>query len=192
MKLKVNQATEKVTSFFMESLKYYGKEITLQSNQHFSIDKVVNKQKEKQGEYNYHIQYGFPCSGCVSMNFSYSKENGSFSIDKITVYAPPADKEMIITNFASQEQSDEFNISAHLGIDMETEEHKNINSITNNPNALKMLEIAVNDLDKATILGECRIVAPMGSDLIPCTNSTNRPLNKEKLYKHNSNLSFND
>lgn len=45
MKLKVNQTTEKVTSFFMESLRYYGKEINLQSNQHFSIDQVVNKEK---------------------------------------------------------------------------------------------------------------------------------------------------
>ena len=180
MEDKNNQASEKITSFFRKSFEYYGKEIALESNQHFGIDQILNEEKQKQGEYNYHIQYGFPSSGCVSMNFSYSKESDSFSIDEITVYAPPADKEMVMATFAPQSQVGEVNISANFGLDMGTEEHKSISSIANNPNALKMLEIAINDLGQAEILGDCRVAVPIGSELIPCTNSTNRPRNKGK------------
>lgn len=41
-----NQASKKIESFFRTSLKYYGKEIALPSNQHFSIDQISNPNKE--------------------------------------------------------------------------------------------------------------------------------------------------
>lgn len=172
MEDKNNQASEKITSFLRKSFGYYGKELTLESNQHFGIDQILNKKKQ-QGEYNYHIQYGFPSSGCISINVSYSKESNSFYIDEIAVYALPADKEMVMATFVPQSQVGEINISASFGLDMGTEEHKSISSIAANPNALKMLDIAINDLSQAQILGECSCIVPIGSDRIPCCNSTN-------------------
>lgn len=173
-----NQLNEKITDFFRASFEYYGSEIYLQSNQHFGIDQIINEEKQQQGEYAYHIQYGFPSSGCVSMDCGYSQSNDTFSINKVTVYAPPADKEMIVATFAPQAQIDEVNVSANFGIDAGTEEHNTIDSIANNPNAIKMLEIAIGDLSEAEIIGECRVSVPMESKTIPCSNSTNRRKNK--------------
>ena len=64
-----NQVSKKLKNFFSTSLKYYGKEIALTSNQHFSIDQISDPNKEQYGDYRYIIQYGFPQSGCVSINF---------------------------------------------------------------------------------------------------------------------------
>ena len=55
---------------------------------------------------------------------------------------------------------------------MGTQEHSSIQEIEENPNALKMLDIAISDLNQAQVLGECRIAVPEGSDRIPCCNST--------------------
>lgn len=180
MEDKINQTREKITDFWRKSFKYYGKEITLDSNQHFSIDQIRNDENLQNGLYIYQIQYGFPQSGCISLGFSFNQESESFSIDSITVYAPPSDKEMIIANFAPQSEFDGLSVSANFGFDMGTEEHKSISSIVNNSNALKILDFAISDLNKAEILGECRLEAPIGSERIPMCHSTNKPLNKGK------------
>lgn len=175
-----NKLNDKMTNFFRKAFAFYGKEICLESHQHFGIEQIVDEEKEQQGEYNYHIQYGFPSSGCVSMNVSYSTENNSFLIDKMTVYAPPADKELVTAIFTPQSQIGEVSVSANFGLDIGTEEHKSKDEIINNPNALKMLDIAINDLSKAEILGECRLAVSIESDRIPLCNATNRQLSKGK------------
>lgn len=164
------EATQKIDSFFRTAMKYYGKQIALPSNQHFSIDQVIGK--EKDGEYNYMIQYGFPQSGCVSMDFGYSKESNSFSINGISVFAPPIGEDIIMANFAPQVEAYGVGISVNLGLDIGTQQHTKISEIEENPNALKMLDIAISDLDKAQVLGECRAAVPVGSTRIPCCDST--------------------
>lgn len=114
------------------------------------------------------------------MEFSYLEENNSFSIDKISVYAPTSDKEFIIANFAPQYEVNELSINANFGLDMDTKKHTSSIDIEQNPNALKMLDMAINDLSQAEIIGECREAVPIGSDRIPLCNSTNRPLNQRK------------
>lgn len=175
-----NEASKKIDSFFRTALKYYGKEIGLTSNQIFSIDQICSSDKVQEGEYKYKIQYGFPQSGCVSMNFSYSQKSNSFIIDKISVYAPPIGENIIMANFAPQLQEGPIGINVNFGIDMGTQEHSSIQKIEENPNALKMLDIATSDLNKAQVLGECRTAVPKGSDRIPCCSSTHISKDKGK------------
>ena len=174
------EAAQKIDSFFRTAMKYYGKEIALPSNQHFSIDQVIDEEKDKDGEYNYMIQYGFPQSGCVSMDFGYSQESNSFSINGISVFAPPIGEDIIMANFAPQVESGEVGISVNFGLDTGTQKHSKLNEIEENPNALKMLDIAISDLNKAQVLGECREAVPVGSTHIPCCNSTHFPNEKGK------------
>lgn len=180
MEDKIKQTQEKITDFWRNSFKCFGKEIVLNSNQYFSIDQICNDENLQKGIYNYHVQYGFPQSGCITLDFSFKKEDKSFSIDKITVYAPPADKEFIVANFAPQAVFDELSIRANFGLDMETKEHTSCTEIFQNPNALNLLDFAIGDLKKAEILGECRLEVPIGSKRIPMCHSTNKSLNKEK------------
>lgn len=172
MEYNVEQAREKAITFWRQSFQFFGKEVSLESNQHFGIDEIIDKDEQAQTKHNYHIQYGFPSSGCVSMNFSYEEENESFSIDKINVYALPKDKEMIVAAFQPQAQVGEINISANFGVEMGTSEHTTLSAIAENPNAIRMLDIAIDDLAKAEVLGECRLEVPIGSTMIPCTNSS--------------------
>lgn len=175
MEDRINQTREKIEDFWRKSLKYYGKEIVLGSNQYFSIDQIRNGENLQMGIYDYRIQYGFPQSGCITIDFSFDEDSKSFSINNIIVYAPPADKEFVVANYAPQVTLGEMNVSANFGIDMHTEKHASIEAISQNPNALNMLDFASDDLDKAEVLGECRVVVPSGSEIIPMCNCTNKP-----------------
>ena len=178
MEAKNNQTKEKIGKLLKIALAYYGKEISLPTTQHFSFDQINDEKNSIEGKYDYHIQYGFPQSGSVSMGFSYLEDSNSFSINKISVYAPPADKEFVVANFAPQSDFGAISVSANFGLDMNTIEHTSSGEIEQNPNAQKMLDMAINDLSQAEILGECRVAVPIGSDRIPLCNTTNKPLNK--------------
>lgn len=178
-----NQALKKIDSFFRTALGYYGKEVGLTSNQLFSIDQICDPEKEKSGEYSYTIQYGFPQSGAVMMNFGYSQKTSEFTVDKISVYAPPVGENIMMANFAPQLQAGPVGINVNFGMDMGTQEHTGIHEIEKNPNALKMLDIAIADLSRAQILGDCMVAVPAGSDRIPCCNSTRISNTKGKLGK---------
>lgn len=180
MEAQNTQAKEKMSKLLKIALAYYGKEISLPSTQLFSFDQINDEESSIKGKYNYHIQYGFPQSGCVSMRFSYLEESNSFSISKISVYAPPADKEFVVANFAPQSDFGAISVSANFGLDMDTKKHTSSIEIEQNPNALKMLDMAISDLSQAEVLGECGAVVPIGSDRIPLCITTNKPLNKEK------------
>ena len=167
-----NQAAKKIDSFFRTSFKYYGKEIGLTSRQYFGIDQIINQNKDQDDEYNYIMQYGFPQSGCVSMHFTYSQKSNSFIVDSISVYAPPAGENFVMANFAPQTQVGEIGISMNFGIKTGTKKHTSLDEINANPNALKMLDVAISDLSQAQILGECRLEVPEGSERIPCCDCT--------------------
>ena len=166
-----NDIEKKISIFFRTAFKYYGKEIGLTSNQPFFINQLCNPEKEQYGEYNYMIQYGFPQSGCVSLKFQYSQEEKSFTINEVSVYAPPAEENIIMANFATPLQDGPIGVDINFGMDMGTKSHTSIDEIEENPNALKMIELATSDLSKAQILGKCMLEVPEGSDMIPCCNS---------------------
>lgn len=181
MEEKCVQSKEKMSKLFRLALSTYGKEISLSSVQHFSFDKIKNEENLIEGKHNYHIQYGFPQSGCISIKFSYLEASKTFSIDEFEVYAPPADKIFAVANFSPQSDNfGEFSIRANFGIDMNTKKHTSLVEVESNPNALKILDMAINDLKQAKILGECRVAVPIGSDRIPVCDAINQPLNEAK------------
>ncbi len=174
MSENMKEAEEKILRFFDQGILYFGKEIHLGSNQNFQIEQIVSGESLQPGRSYYHMQYGYPQSGCVSIKFDYFEKEG-FSLTDISVDAPPADKEMTLATFAPQFTDGEVSVGINFGLDNGTVEHNDVASIAANPNALKMLKFAADDLEQAEVLGECRQMTPVGSELIPCTNSTNRP-----------------
>lgn len=170
---------EKIKKFLIISLKYYGKEIVLSSNQHYSINQIIDESINN-NETKYSIQYGFPQSGCISMIFSYKKEENQIIINKVTVYAPEKDKELLMATFSPQFNDGAFNVKTNIGLDMDTKEYSNPEDIEQNPNALKILDIAISDLEQAQIIGECRVAVPEGNTLIPVCTSKNINHEKEK------------
>lgn len=129
MDIRNSKAFKKLDTFLKTSLNYYGMKISLNSNQHFSIQQISNPDKEQIGEYRYVIQYGFPQSGGVNMHFFYSQEDNSYTIDKVSVYAPPAGENIIMANFAPQAQVGEIGISVNFGMDSGTKEHTRLTEI---------------------------------------------------------------
>lgn len=176
-----SQAHEKIRNFFKAVLRCYGSEIGLSSNQYFSIDQICDSEEEQSDELNFVAQYGFPQSGGVTINFKVSKvkeERKTITICNVNVYAPPKEKKIMIANFSPEIQTGYVGISANFGLDVGTEEHTSTEEIEANPNALKMLEIATEDLNQAQILGECRLVVQAGSSRIPCCECTHISNNK--------------
>ncbi|MCM1053740.1 MAG: hypothetical protein NC483_07190 [Ruminococcus sp.] len=167
-----NLVDTKIEKFFRVSSQYLGKEIGLLSGQHFSIAHFRSKEKADDGTLNYLIQYGFPQSGAVCLNFDYLPAQNAVTINKIEVFAPEAGKEMTLASFAPQAQVAEFGISINFGVDNNTKPHLTHSEIEANPNALKMLDLAIDDLAHAQVIGECQLCVPKDSDYIPCASSS--------------------
>lgn len=166
-----NETSKKIQDFFRAAIKYWGKEISLPSNQFFSVDQI-------RGEDRCTIQYGYPQSGGVILDFVLPQGTKPIIIDKISVFAPPIGADISMANFASQLQEGSIGISVNLGMNMGTQEHSSIQNIGENPNALNILDIAADDLNHAEVLGEFRAAVPEESDRIPWCNSTQ--ISKEK------------
>lgn len=163
-------AGDKVKKFFRIATKYMGKDIAIPSNNTFDINYVVDKQAEMEGIRKYTIQYGFPQSGCVYLSFSVMSEENRIGITSLSVYAPPADQEMIIANYNPEIDAGGLGISFKVGLDNGTIEHESLDEIENNPNAMQMLDIAIEDLSKAEVLGECMEISS-DEDIIPCCST---------------------
>ncbi len=174
-----NSIHQKISTFFNVAFQYYGKEISLPSNQFFQIDQLCNEEQEREGKFDYCIQYGFPQSGGIYMNFSYLQKENACCITGIRIYAPAEEDDMAVVNYSSKSQGDGMEIKVQFGIDMNTKEHATIAEIVTNPNAILMLEMANDDLSKAEILGDCKMLVPIGSNRIPCTNSISKPYQKK-------------
>ncbi len=177
---ETSQAFKKLENFFKTSIKYYGKRISLNSNQHFSIDQLCDLDNNQEENINYVIQYGFPQSGGICMHFTYEKKRNSFTITKVSVYAPAAGKNMVVANFASQSNVGPMNVNINFGLNADTKEHTKLSEIEANPNAMEMIDIAISDLNDAQILGECMLAVPKGSKFIPCCECLNISKTKGK------------
>ncbi len=163
---------EKIDSFFKAAIAYYGKEIALDSNQYFEIDQIVDREYTKP---RFQIQYGYPQSGSVFLKFELDSPNNSVALTDISINAPRKGEPIYMATFAPEYQPlEELSIRFDFGMDMNTEEHNTITSIMDNPNALRILTAATTDLERAEVLGECRLAVPMDSVLIPCTSATKK------------------
>ncbi len=162
------QAQNKISSFFRTILPFVGYEIGIPSNMHFSIEQIC-EEGTPANTFQYAVQYGFPQSGSVIMNFGYNSESRQFSIDKISVYAAPKEEEQpVVANFSPRTQIGPMSIKVNFGMNMNTVAHDSLSSIEANKNALGMLDMAIADLSKAKVFGECRLCVPEDSTRIPC------------------------
>ena len=163
---------EKVKEFFYNSMNKYGKEIALPSNQYFGIDQLIDDPNDLIGDLKYKIQYGYPQSGCVSIDAKYSQIYGDFTISGVSVFAPPAGQDFNLVSFTPEAKlMDELSMSMDYGLPNGSVEH-GPNDIEGNPNAMKMLDFAIADLQLAEELGPCREEVEIGSDRIPVATST--------------------
>lgn len=172
------EAREKIENLFIIAMRYYGKEVGLQSSQHFGIDQIRDSELESEGKYKFMMQYGFPQSGAVCIHFTYAPEESEVALDKVSVYALPEGEQAFVANMAPTYQEGPVSVSLNFGMDLGTIEHTTSAEIDANPNALKMLDVATSDLLKGQILGECMVAVPEGSDTIPCC--TSRKIEKDK------------
>lgn len=176
----ITVAEEKLQSFLKSSLKLMGKEIALPSNYYFCINYIADNADDNEEVNSYKIQYGYPQSGSVYVEFYCSINEGVIKIKKYSVHAPRPEDNMTSSAFANivanQEVKDipGLSISFHFGADINTEEYKTLEDINKHPNALDMLTTAITDLNQAEVLGECRLNVPTGSEYIPVTNSVIR------------------
>lgn len=166
-------AETKIKEFFNESIKCFGKEIALKSNQEFCINELVNKEKESKGIYSYSIQYGFPQSGCVFIKFEIEGKKGN--ITDVEVHAKPKGESMVTANYSTQIGIEELGVGIKTGLDIGTKKYSGVEEIDENPNALQMLDIAISDLKQALILGDCHLHVLADSDMIPVCDTTEYP-----------------
>ncbi len=145
---------DKINNFFKASLTYFDSEIILPTNQHFSIDEVVDEDNSQDDEVSYVIQYGFSNSGGIILEFTYSDTDRSFYIDRVKVFAPPAGEDILMAVYSQDIEVENVGISVRIGIKTGVVEHTSLKAIESNPNALKMLDIATYDLIRARVVGE--------------------------------------
>ena len=174
------QVSEKIKKIVCYSLGFMGKKILIRSTQVFDFCQKNYENNQVQDKIDYSIQYGFPQSGSVIIGFSYYKEKNSISVNKISVYTQPADKEFVVANFAPQYDLGVGELNVNFGFDMCTKQYTGLEEIGKNPNALKMLDMFINDLSQAEVIGECNLTVPVGSNEIPLCDAINEPLNTEK------------
>lgn len=74
----------------------------MESNQLFQINQIIDKDKIKKGESSYIIQYGFPSSGSVILNFDYVPADKACYITETRINVPPADKDFDIMLFSQK------------------------------------------------------------------------------------------
>ena len=165
---------QEIMSLFLKtSLTFAGKEVCLPSNQHFNIDQILDENNDEE-VFDYVIQYGYPQSGCVSAHIRYLKRKCAIEVTKFDVYAQPADQQIMMSTFTPEEEIGELTIKASFGMDLGTIKHSTTHEIEDNPNAITTIKMAINDIAKAEVLGECMVAVPNGSDRIPCTISTTK------------------
>lgn len=143
------------------------KEIGLHQTSHFDY---IGKKQDETGDY-YNIQYGWPQSGCVSVSFAITNDKDVLEQSLLSWpanehgYAPaivscsintqPKGEQIMMANFAPKNEiMPGLSINVDFGIDTGTEEFTTLEEIGNNPNAIRLLEIATGDLKTAEVYGD--------------------------------------
>ena len=127
MEVKKVNVEQKIKYLFNIATSYIGKEIDINKDSYFIIDQICHE--DEVGEYNYHICYSLGNNGMIDIYYIYSSNNNSFRIDNIIFY-----------------------VRNDKGI---LEKYKYSNSISNNLLVTRLLDNAIRELSKATILGNC-------------------------------------
>ena len=161
-------ASEKVERFLKLALQYNGKEIAVPSDQFFCIDQVVDPERVQQGFTPYRVQYGFPKTGAIRVDFSYSDQEDSILIDGVKVVVPSAKVSHDMFTVYPHVERDVFGVHVNVGLDTTNVEHSTLDTIEQNPKAMQFLDTATADLSQAVVLGDCEVFTEEGSEVIPC------------------------
>lgn len=165
-----NIIEQKITELARIALTYRGKEIAIESNQDFSIF----SQYKDNVMYAYNIQYGFPNSGSIHIILRKLEEKKGLFITNFTIYAAKAEKDVFPETFREEKKLGTIEGTATItfkgGIDNFTQcyEMTDIEAMKSNPNVLELLDMALDDMYSAKILGECCVYVPANSDFVPC------------------------
>lgn len=160
MNKSVSQA---LAEFLNISASYIGKEIELQSKQPFFISYNIEDETMPR----YQFQYGWPQSGSVFLSII---TDGKYKnqVFRVSVTAPSADKEFVTATFSEKKDfARSLSVDVGFGIDMSFNKHTTFAEIEANPNAMRMIELATQDLSKAVVLGESHECVPEGETRLP-------------------------
>lgn len=160
-------AGQALAEFVNVAIGYIGKEIKLLPTEYFSIEYNITNEEMPM----YQFQYGFPQSGCVSLSII-SEGEYQGKVSKVLVTAPSADREFVSVVVNNDKDLVEgLNVGLKFGVDMNFDKHTNFAEIEENPNAIKMIELATRGLSKAVVLGESQDVVAKGSKFLPAGRS---------------------
>ena len=133
---------------------YVYKDISLESNAFFEIHQLYSDDSvESQDTERFEVQYGYPLSGSVCINFDLNFSEKTLCLTGIEVYTQPEDEEFVMASYASSKQFGEVTIKTRGCLDTGTERYRGSSEIDKNPNALLMIDTAIEDLEKAKVLG---------------------------------------
>ena len=127
MEVKEVSVEQKIIRLFNIATSYIGKEIDINKGSYFIIDQICHE--DVVGEYKYQICYYLNNNGMLDIYYVYSSISNSFRIDNIIFY-----------------------VRNDKGI---LEKYIYSNSISNNLLIIRLLDNAIRELSKATILGNC-------------------------------------
>ena len=164
---------DKTKEFFKTSMQFFGKEIEVPSGQYFCIDRIIDP--DDLSKIYMQIQYGFSQSGCVNMGCELDQKNMAARIKEFTIYAPPEGEDIVMINYTPEVDFWDVGITMDVGLNTGAIKHSTSEEILRNPNAIRMLDTAINDISKAQIIGECKADVVEGSLRIPCCESKRRP-----------------
>ncbi len=146
-----------VKKFYRTAVQYLGKEITLSSNQEFGIEEVFDEDPRKGHKFNVH--YGTPETGAVVLNFIITNYH-AIGVNNVTVYAP--------------KEGESFDVADGSNLER-IEKYAGIAQIMSNPNALKMIDFATEDLKQAEVVGDIEKLVQKDATHKTCSRSTKGP-----------------
>lgn len=160
----------------LDIIKHYAeKDISLESNTFFEIHQFFETEEQRQNKIvKYEMQYGYPLSGSVILDFEFDGNDKTLCITGLEVYTQPADKEFMMASYSSSKQFGAVTIRESGTLDTGAKKYKGSSEIEKNPNAMLMLDAAIDDLKKARILGPSRGSCIDGFPYFIISSSTNK------------------
>ena len=180
---KYPKLTQMISDFYRSAAVYMDKEIALNHSNHFSME--VSNVGDK--DFRLRIQYGFPQSLCVSMQTDCTFHEGEcyeVNVTKFTVFAPPPNQPLLNTDYTINGLNPEMSelsvsvSSAYDGLGT-IQEYSSREDIAGNPNAIKVLQGAIDDLRTALTIGEFNANVEAGSEWFPVSEGNLSPFSSK-------------
>ena len=132
------KSDKKLYEFLKAAIQYMGKNIELESNNLFRIDKACYTE-EVEGQHVFHVKYGTAINGGIDLNYIHFDSKKSDTINGMAVYVKNQDGKIDILT--------------------------SLKAVNNNPAAINLIDAAINDLNNAKVIGDCEETMDPGSFL---------------------------